>query len=99
MLHAILFACWKLPRVPVIHDIPQSERFALGRRNWVFCDTVNGAKASANLYSLVQTCHANEIEPYAYLRCLLTRLLAAQTVSDIEALLPWKSNTQYHTGD
>ena len=63
--------------------------FALGRRNWLFADTVNGAKASANLYSLVQTARANELEPYTYLRRLFAALPAAQTVDDIGALLPW----------
>jgi transposase len=51
---------------------------------------VSGAKASAHLYSLVQTARANELEPYAYLRCLFTELSAAQTLEHIEALLPWK---------
>ena len=63
--------------------------FALGRRNWLFADTVNGAKASASLYTLVQTCRANEIEPYAYLRRLFAELPAAETVEQFEALLPW----------
>ena len=59
------------------------------RRNWLFADTVNGARASASLYSLVQTCHANEIEPYAYLCRLFAELPAAETVEQFEALLPW----------
>jgi transposase len=63
--------------------------FALGRRNWLFADTVSGAKASAHLYSLVQTARANELEPYAYLRRLFTELPAAQTLEQIEALLPF----------
>ena len=63
--------------------------FALGRRNWLFADTVNGAKASASLYTLVQTCRANEIEPNAYLRRLFAELPAAETVEQIEMLLPW----------
>jgi transposase len=63
--------------------------FALGRRNWLFADTVSGAKASAHLYSLVQTARANELEPYAYLRRLFAELPAAQTIEQIEALLPW----------
>jgi transposase len=65
--------------------------FALGRRNWLFADTVSGAKASAHLYSLLQTARANELEPYAYLRRLFTKLPAAQSVADIEALLPFRS--------
>jgi hypothetical protein len=63
---------------------------AHNRSNWLFADTVSGAKASAHLYSLVQTARANELEPYAYLRRLFTELPAAQTVEQIEALLPWK---------
>jgi transposase len=63
--------------------------FALGRRrNWLLADTVSGARASAHLYSLVQTAHANELEPYAYLRRLFAELPAAQTVEQIDALLP-----------
>ena len=33
-----------------------------GRRNWLFSDTVGGATASANLYSLVETCKANRVD-------------------------------------
>jgi hypothetical protein len=61
------------------------------RRNWLFADTVSGAKASAHLYSLAQTARANELEPYAYLRRLFTELPAAQSVADIETLLPFRS--------
>jgi transposase len=61
------------------------------RNNWLFADTVSGAKASAHLYSLVQTARANELEPYAYLRRLFTELPAAQSVTHIEALLPFRS--------
>ena len=49
-----------------------------------------GAQASANLYSLLQTCAANDIEGYAYLRALLTALPMAKTADDYEALLPWR---------
>ena len=63
--------------------------FVVGRRNWLFADTVAGANASANLYSLLQTCLANGIEGYRYLRSLLVELPRAKTVEDFEALLPW----------
>ena len=62
--------------------------FCLGRKNWLFHDTVAGAKASANLYSLIETCKAAGLEPYHYLRRLFTDLPRAQTVEDLEALLP-----------
>ncbi len=64
--------------------------FCVGRRNWLFSDTVHGAKASANLYSIIQTAKANRLEPYAYLRHIFTELPKAKTVEEIEALLPFK---------
>ena len=63
--------------------------FVIGRRAWLFADTVAGANASANLYSLLQTCTANGIDGYRYLRALLVALPTAQTADDYEALLPW----------
>lgn len=63
--------------------------FAVGRRSWMFCDTQGGARASANLYSLVLSARANGIEPLEYLTHIYTRLPAATTVEQFEALLPW----------
>lgn len=48
-----------------------------------------GAHASANLYSLIETCKANGNDPYAYLVKLFRALPTAQSVDDFEALLPW----------
>jgi len=62
--------------------------FVLGRKNWLFSDSVNGVNASANLYSLIETAKANGLEPYAYLRYLFAELPKAETVAAIEALLP-----------
>ena len=40
--------------------------FVIGRRNWLFSDTVEGAKSSAKLYSLIETAKAHELEPAPY---------------------------------
>jgi transposase/outer membrane murein-binding lipoprotein Lpp len=64
--------------------------FVVGRRNWLFSDTVGGANASANLYSLIETCKANGVEPYRYLVELFRRLPTANTADDYENLLPWR---------
>jgi hypothetical protein len=64
--------------------------FCVGRRNWLFADTVDGAHASANLYSLLQTCQVNGIDSWRYLRALLVALPQARTVEDYAALLPWR---------
>jgi transposase len=64
--------------------------FCVGRRNWLFADTVAGANASANLYSLLQTCQVNGIDGYRYLAALFKALPATKTVEDYVALLPWR---------
>ena len=64
--------------------------FVVGRKNWLFSHSVKGVKASANLYSLIETARANGLEPYAYLRNVFTRLPKATSIEEIEALLPWK---------
>jgi transposase len=61
----------------------------LGRRNWLFCDTPNGAHASANLYSIIETAKANEHDPYRYLRYLFTELPKASSPEQIADLLPF----------
>ena len=64
--------------------------FCVGRRNWLFSDSVAGANASANLYSLVRTAKANGLEPYAYLRHVFTELPNAMSLEHVEALLPYR---------
>ena len=63
--------------------------FAVGRRNWLFADTPRGAKASATVYSLIETAKANGLEPFAYIHHVLQHIGGASTVEEIEALLPW----------
>ena len=62
--------------------------FVLGRKNWLFADTVAGARASANLYGLIETAKANGIEPYRYLARLFELLPAITLPEQLDALLP-----------
>jgi transposase len=63
--------------------------FVVGRKNWLFSGTPEGAEASALLYSLIETAKANKLEPYTYLRYIFDRLPTASSLEDYEALLPW----------
>lgn len=63
--------------------------FAIGRKNWLFCDSQSGARASANLYSLIETAKANGINDYAYLKYIFAQLPTATTDDAVQALLPW----------
>jgi transposase len=62
--------------------------FAIGRKNWLFAGSPAGARASANLYSLVETAKANGLEPYRYLRYIFDRLPYAATPEDYRKLTP-----------
>lgn len=63
--------------------------FAVGRKNWLFSTSQAGARASANLYSLIETAKANGLNEYDYLKWVFDKLPAATSVEDIETLLPW----------
>ena len=47
---------------------------ALGRRNWLFCGSERGARAACVYFTLAASCRRHEIDPFAYLRDLFTRL-------------------------
>jgi hypothetical protein len=53
-------------------------KFAIGRNNWMFSDTVEGANASALLYSLVITAKVNGVNPYAALVKIFTEILSCR---------------------
>ena len=62
--------------------------FAVGRKNWLFSGSPRGARASAAIYSLVETAKANGLNPYDYLLHVFERLPHANCEDDFMALLP-----------
>ena len=64
--------------------------FAIGRKNWLFQGNTKGAEASAILYSLVQTCKLNNVEPYNYFRETLTKIpnIDISNEKELAKLLP-----------
>jgi transposase len=63
--------------------------FVIGRKAWLFANTKTGAKASAALYSLVETAKINGLEPYHYLTQLFEQLPKANTPDALAKLLPY----------
>lgn len=81
-------------------DVPMdnnaSERairgFTVGRKNWQMIDTINGANASAVIYSIAETAKANNLKPYEYFEHLLSEIPKHMDDHDLkfmEDLLPW----------
>ncbi|MFO8000282.1 MAG: IS66 family transposase [Marinilabilia sp.] len=62
--------------------------FVVGRKNWLFNCTPEGARASAAIYSIIETAKANGLEPYWYLKHLFENLPEAMSDKDFQALLP-----------
>ena len=60
----------------------------LGRKNYLFCGSDTGGQRAACLYTVVETCKLNGIEPQAYLTDVLGRI-ADHPSREIDALLPW----------
>ena len=63
--------------------------FAIGRKAWLFADTIRRENASATCYSLIETAKANNLELYAYILHILNHIGCADMVEKVEALLPW----------
>ena len=62
--------------------------FVVGRKNWLFSCTPEGAHASACIYTLIETAKANGLEPYWYLKYLFENLTEAMTANEFKALMP-----------
>ena len=63
--------------------------FAVGRKNWLFSDSVAGAEAGAIIFSLIETCKHHGVEAYDWFRYALQQIPLCQSDAEIEALLPF----------
>ena len=66
-------------------------QIAVGRRNWLFAGSEEGARRSALMYSLIGTCKMHDVEPYEYLNDVIARV-AEYPKENLHHLLPdlWK---------
>lgn len=78
-------------------DNNRSERsikpVVIGRKAWLFANTPQGARASAIIYSIVETAKANGLNPYYYLRYLFEQLPNMDLTDEyaLDRLLPWST--------
>ena len=62
--------------------------FVIGRKNWLFCNSQKGARASSVIYSIIETAKENGLKPFEYLKFLFEAVPNA-TTGQLDALLPW----------
>lgn len=65
--------------------------FTIGRGNWMFFNSENGAQSGADMYSLIVTAKENEMKPYDYLKYLFERLpeIDLNNELELEEIMPW----------
>lgn len=86
------------PSIPLENNAAEQSirSFCVGRKNWVMIDSIKGAKASAGIYSIIETAKLNNLKLYDYINYLLEELPKYCTNNpDTEIpdnLLPWSKD-------
>ena len=79
-------------------DNNRSERsikpFVIGRKNWLFHGNDVGAQAGSILFSLIETCKQHKVEVFSWLKYVLSNIHQAQTMEQLEKLLPYNIDLQ-----
>ena len=65
----------------------------LGRKAWLFCGSDRGGQRAAVMYTLIQSCRLNDVDPQAWIADVLSRI-ADHPVSRLHELLPWNRHHQ-----
>jgi transposase len=63
--------------------------FVLGRKNWLFSQSVGGAESSCGMFTLIETAKQNGLIPFKYLSAVFEGAPLAVSPDDWEDLLPW----------
>jgi transposase len=64
---------------------------ALGRKNYLFAGSDTGGDRAASMYTIMQTCKLDEVNPETYFRDILTKIAEGHPISRIDELMPWRS--------
>jgi transposase len=67
----------------------QIKPFVIARKNFLFADTMAGARSLCLHFSIIQTAIAHKLNPYHYYKYILEKIPHCKSVEDYEKLLPW----------
>ena len=62
---------------------------AVGQRNWLFAGSKTGSERAAAIYTVIQTCKANGVDPRAYIADATGKIAADWPVARWDELVPW----------
>lgn len=67
----------------------------VGRKNWLFSDTMDGAEASMGIYTVVEMAKLHGLDPYKYMKYVLEqRPDYKSTDEELKKLAPWSADVQ-----
>ncbi len=81
-------------RIPLTNSLAERSirPFAVHRKNWLFADSVDGEKANATMYSIIEVAKINRLNIWKYIKYLLDELPQLENINDekvLEKYLPW----------
>ena len=68
--------------------------FVMGRKNFLFAGSTEGADAMCFYYSLIETSKLNGLNPYAYLKWIFEKAPLLLNTEDLEPLAPWNCDPE-----
>jgi transposase len=68
---------------------PALRGVAVGRRNWLFAGSKTGGERAAAIYTVIQTCKANGLDPQAYITDAIGKIAADWPAARWNDLIPW----------
>ena len=81
-------------KIPLTNSLAERaiRPFAVHRKNWLFADSVEGAKANAVMYSLIESAKINNLNIYGYINYLFSELPQIENINEqniLDKYLPW----------
>ena len=68
---------------------PPSSEPAIGRKNWLFAGSKTGGERAAAIYSVIETCKLNGVEPQTYIADVIAKIADNWPASRWDELMPW----------
>jgi transposase len=84
-------------RLEIDNNLTEQEikPLVIARKNFLFCDSVDGAEALCLHFGLIRTAKLHGLDPYHYYVMLLKNIPFCNSVEDYEKLLPWNISLDY----
>lgn len=70
---------------------------AIGRKNWLFAGSKAGGERAAAIYTVIETCKLNGVEPQAYIADVIAKIAGNWPAARWDELMPWNWRPDFQT--